>query len=701
MAIRFFFSGIVVRLALTRSPFPIGRVYGVDLLGAAAGCLGALLLLNMTDGPSAVLWIAFIGGVGGWFFAKSAVGGTPDPKPPLHVFMRYRTAILVILLVSAFANGLTYYGLQPLIVKENLEGGGSHIFREWNTFSRIAVYPTNTGSPGMWGPSPKFDGTRISVEQRLLNIDGDASAIAYRFSGNLDDVAFLKYDVTNLAYHLPGRKRVAVIGVGGGRDLLSAAVFGFRDITGIEINPIFVKLITSKPHFTDFTNLTRLQGMRFIVDEGRNWFARTEEHFDIIQMSLVDTWAATGAGAFSLSENALYTLEAWKLFLARLTPSGVYTVSRWYDSANPTETARLLSLAVAALAEIGVREPDRHVFLASSGHIATLIVARQPLSAVDLNALNDGVARYDYRFLVSPTADTESEVLRTIAATRRKADLEEYASRQLIDISPPTDNRPFFFNQISSPFKAFNLFRVGVRSSGVLRGNHLATVTLYVLFLISLGFVVLTIVLPLRGALRDVSRGLIAVGTCYFMLIGAGFMMLEIGLIQRMSVFLGHPIYSLSIVLFAIILTTGAGSLLSDNLKLDTQSRFAFWALSTGGYIVVLSHWLSAVLLAFDSSGLIARAAICIGSIAPAGVLMGFGFPTGMRLVSGVSGKPTPWFWGINGAVGVLASVAAVATSIALGISGTLVVAACCYFVLTLPAFALVSLYEKQAARLP
>jgi spermidine synthase len=134
-----------------------------------------------------------------------------------------------------------------------------------------------------------------------------------------------------------------VIGIGGGRDMLSAAVFGLKDITGVEINPILVKLLTDKPLFADFTNLRSLNGLRFVIDEGRSWMARTQQGFDIIQMSLIDTWAATGAGAFSLSENGLYTVEAWRIFLSRLTPKGVFTVSLGTMPRSPPKRVECLA----------------------------------------------------------------------------------------------------------------------------------------------------------------------------------------------------------------------------------------------------------------------------------------------------------------------------------------------------------------------
>ena len=145
-----------------------------------------------------------------------------------------------------------------------------------------------------------------------MTIDGGAASPMYRFDGALSKLEFLKYDITNLAYSIRRNGRAVVIGVGGGRDLLSAVYFGFRDVTGVELNPIFIDLLTRG--LRNYNRLASLPGVRLIVDEGRSWFARSNEHFDVIQMSMVDTWAATGAGAFSLSENGLYTVEGWRIF---------------------------------------------------------------------------------------------------------------------------------------------------------------------------------------------------------------------------------------------------------------------------------------------------------------------------------------------------------------------------------------------------
>jgi hypothetical protein len=698
LAVPFFFSGVVVSLALTRSPFPIGRVYGWDLLGAASGCLGVLVLLNATDGPSVVLMIAAMTAVGAICFARSGVGVTPVPLPPGARLLGRRGTIALVLGVAALLNAQTSHGVQPLVVKGKFETGDSYLYRKWNTFSRVVVMPGFAWYPDLWGPSPLYGESpaRIRVQQRWLNIDGDAGTVATRFNGDLAPLEFLKYDVTTLAYHLPDRPRAAVVGVGGGRDILSAAVFGSRDITAVELNPTFVRLLTSEPGFADFTRLDRIQGLRLFVDEGRSWFARTDERFDTIQMSLIDTWAATGAGAYSLSENGLYTVEAWKTFLGRLTDRGVYTVSRWFNARDPNETGRMLSLAVAALLDMGVTAPDRHIFMAASDAIATIVVARQPFSEADLASLHAATARYEYQELVVPGSEPSYPTLKAIASAPSRDALEAATSTGNFDLTPATDDRPFFFNQLPLT-KPLGLLAFARRpaANGIRTGNLDATFTLVILFVVSLALVLAAIIVPLRHATRDVGRELVVAGTWYFLLIGVGFMMVEIGILQRMSVFLGHPVYSLSVSLFALILTTGAGSVLSDTWVINTRPRLLAWATATALYVFSLRYWLPPALLSFESASLPVRAAVCVAVIAPAGVLMGFAFPTGMRLVLARDSRPAPWFWGINGAAGVLASVTAVATSIALGISATLLAGAACYLLLIPAAFALL---EPSAA---
>jgi hypothetical protein len=695
-AVPFFFSGVAISLALTRSPFPIGRVYGADLAGAAVGCLLALLLLNLVDGPTALIWIAALAMVAASCFRSAAIGGAPaTPLPAARQLLRLKT-ILAVLVLAALANGAGPLGMRPLVVKGKVEGGEmTPLYAKWNTFSRIAVFDLGRSITHLWGPSPLFKPETSLIEQRLMNIDGNAATVSYGLHGDVARAAFLKDDVTNIAHFLPGHERAAVIGIGAGRDMLSARVFGVPDITGIELNPILAHLLADIPQFAAYSGIAALPGMHIHIDEARSWFARSTDHYDIIQMTLIDTWAATSAGAFTLSENGLYTVEAWQSFIDHLNPQGVFTVSRWYAPDNVNEAGRMISLATATLLRLGAADPSRHIFVASSGRVATLVLSRSPFRAEDVALLQRIAREKQYKVLLSPGGDPASPVLGRIAASTSLAELAAYTATLDLDLSPPTDERPFFFNTLPllSPWRAFTLARHSEFASAV-GGNIWATLTLLFLFLLSMLVVVRTIVYPLAPAISDVGRRLAIGGSAYFCLIGAGFMMAEIGLVQRMSVFLGHPVYALSIVLFSLILSTGIGSLISDRFPLATRPQFTAWGLTTAAYLFSIPFWLPDVLHASESGQLLLRASVCIAAIAPVGVLMGYGFPTGMRLVTAVDRTPAPWFWGINGACGVLASSLAVATSLALGISATMIASALCYALLV-PAGLLITLDSR------
>ena len=185
-------------------------------------------------------------------------------------------------------------------------------------------------------------------------------------------------------------------------------------------------------------------------------------------------------------------------------------------------------------------------------------------------------------------------------------------------------------------------------------------------------------------------------GSAYFALIGLGFMFIEIGIIQRVSVFLGHPVYGLAIGLFGMISSTGIGSLVSERLRLDTPGKILVWAALLVFFVLMLTFWFPALVRVAESSALIPRALVALAAIVPAGILLGFGFPTGMRLVSAVDSTPTPWFWAVNGACGVLAASVAVGVSIAFSISGSLWTGATCYLMLAPVALGLIALSRRS-----
>ena len=445
--------------------------------------------------------------------------------------------------------------------------------------------------------------------------------------------------------------------------------------------------------------------MRFVVDDGRSWFARTSEKFDLIEMSMVDTWAATGAGAFSLSENGLYTVEGWKAFLSALTPNGLFSVSRWHSPRSTVELGRVVSLAVAALMELGVERPSDHIFIAGIGNLATAIVSRAPFARSDLQILQEAADKLRFTVLASPDRPATDPVILDMLTAQNLQDLNARAARHFLDVSPPTDAGRSSSISFDLPIRATssspcaNGERAETFDSGSgWSGNLIAVGTLFLVILLSAFVVVYVVVLPTRSAVRQVDRQLALVGSGYFLLIGLGFMFAEIGLIQRISVFLGHPVYALSIGLFSIILSTGLGSLLSERLTPTRTGHFVFWLGLLAAYLLLLPLWLPDLLhSSLAAATLPWRALASVAVIFPAGLLMGFGFPTGMRLVTRLDARLTPWLWGVNGASGVLAAGIAVACSIGFSIDVTIRVGGVCYAVLLL--FALLLLRMPQEKR--
>ena len=697
MAIPYIFSGVVVSLALTRSPFPAGQVYGVDLVGAALGCVAVIGLLNVLPAPTAVVLAGAISAVAALAFSYSA--GVEHlrllNKAP---WWRHPGKFMLLLFALVYFNAMSGIDFRPIVVKGLFEPSnteGVHV--RWNTYSRVEWFSPSVRFPQMWAPSPNMP-TDTRVPTAALNIDGSAGTSIFHYDGTRDSIAFLKYDLVGLAYRLPGIHKSAVIGVGGGRDILTAHLFGVTDITGVELNPIFVDLHTRDPFYSKFSNLTALPNLKLHVDDARSWFAATHEKFDLVQMSMVDTWAATGAGALSLSENGLYTLEGWRAFLNTINSNGFFTVSRWYAGGDVNETGRMIGLASAALLDSGVKDPRSHLFVATNSNLATLVLSKAPFNPEQLRLLHDAVRDGGFTELLSPDTTPQSPLLLQIVESHDPVSLNRVLDSTYLNLTAPTDQRPFFFYQLRL-FNIPDLLAV-VRHSGmggVASGNLAASLVLMMILGISVVAVTATILVPLRSAARECTRSLAFAGSLYFFLIGMGFMLAEIALLQFFGVYLGHPIYSLGVCLFSLILASGLGSLTSDRLRLDARGRLLAWAVMVVVYLVVMQLVLPSIFQATTAQERPVRIAISLAAIMPLGFLFGFGFPTGMRLVGAIDSQPTPWFWGVNGATGVLASVLAVITSLSFGINVTMLLSAACYLLLIPTSFALLALRHRVA----
>ena len=675
-ALPFYFAGVVISVMLTKSELPIGRLYASDLIGASLGCVCVLVGLRAVDAPSLILLCGGLAGLAAALIAR-------------HSGSRGMTVVsvltCVLLLAGGWMNSLTARGIRPVIVKgHRVEPAFKYLVERWNSFSRIAVYPLTQAPPQYWGGSAKAP--QEPIPQYFMNIDGEAATCVRAFASRAD-IEHLRYDATSVGYYLGRRGRACVIGVGGGRDIQSALLFDQEHVTAVELNPIFVELLQGR--FRTFAGIADHPRVTLVTDEARSYLSRSREKFATMQMSLIDTWAATGAGAFSLSENSLYTVEAWRVFLDHLADNGVFMVSRWHSGDDVSEIGRLLSLAVASLFDLGVRDPREHLALVSSGAIATLLVSRPAFSADDLDHLGAAVRELGFQIVAQPGQQPADDMLRRILNSASRAELDATTATATMNFTPPTDESPYFFNML----RLRNLGIAMGRQTGVYKGNSTATLTLLALLVVLATLAAATVVLPLLfrqlrnpGAKR-LSPGFWP-GAAYFILIGAGFMLAEIALIQRLTVFLSHPIYALSVLLFTLIASTGVGSLASDRLPLTRRPWRYVFPLATAGLIVGLRFLMSAVLPALATESIPLRVVVSVALLFPLGLFLGLFFPTGMRLARERGEESTAWYWALNGVFGVLCSAVAVLVSIYAGISMNFYASAVCY-ALIVPTLAL------------
>jgi SAM-dependent methyltransferase len=674
LAVPFVLSGVVVAIALTRVGGQVGVLYGWDLVGAAAGALAVVPLLEWLDLTSVMLLAGAAAALGTVCFARFSAGAGAGR-------FRRRAAVLAAALVVAagFNAGagaavrVRYSKGRPLPLANVVSRA------DWNSHSFVVVQRPASGTPVYWGPGAQASQEPVALAWMV--IDGEAATAMTEWRGDRAALAWAQHDVTSLPHHLR-QGRAAIIGVGGGRDVLSALWAGHWRIVGIEINGVLVDLL-ARSH-RGFAGVADDPAVELVHDEARSYLRRSDERFDVIQMSLIDTWAATGAGAFTLSENGLYTREAWQVFLDSLTPDGIFSVSRWFNPSDLSETNRLLALGVAALLDRGVADPRSQIVLFARGPIATLLVSASPFTSADRIAL-DALARAEaFEPLVSPWHAGAIARLERIAASGSPEALSRATADGLYDFSPPTDQRPYFFNILKPGLG----MAAHVPERGIAWGNLSATMTLAALCVVATLLVFGIIVWPLAAAGRpDMPAGTFAASLMYFAFIGSGYMFVQIPFLQRFSVLLGHPTYTFAIVLFSMILFTGLGSFLSERLSVESGASGRLWLLP-----VLIGLALMAVVFAIEPAarvasgfGLPGRTLVVLAFTAPLSLLLGCCFPIGMRLVGRLSDTAAAWLWGVNGACGVLASVFAVAVSMWVGIDTNLMLAAALYVALLVP----------------
>jgi len=676
--IPFVFSGICISLLLTRFGPNVNKLYAADLIGAALGCILVVQAIDISGGPTAVFVTAFFTSVGSLFFALDG----SDKKLLKWVYL-YASFLLVFSVVHTYlvAND------EALLRLRWIRGDWTEkpLYEKWNSFSRVSIDGDSTKLDTVfgWGLSNTYDRSK-KVRQLMLNIDAHSTTVLSKFDGDLSKLKHLEYDMANITNFIRKNGDVMIIGSGAGRDVLSSLYFGQKSILGIEINKDMISAINN--NFGGFTgHLDKYPNVKFVGDEARSYIQRLHDKFDIIQVSVIDNWSATSSGAFVLTENALYTVETWKLLFDRLKPDGIITVTRFYRK-KPAEHYRLMAICDQVLQENGITNPRDHLLLLKceqeermreGSATGTLLMSKEPFTKQDLATIDSVCKVMQFQEVLTPTSAADT-VFVSIASTGEKQ--KEFIKNFPIDISAPTDNIPFYFHQL----RFQDLPRRSLWTDWDMDFNVKALFILVTVFVTMIILTIACILLPLKLTSKKIDlKGSFPLFV-FFAFIGLGFMLIELSQIQRLNIFLGHPTYSIAASLFSLLLSSGIGSYFAGRFGMK-QALLRFGLLLL--VLVLFGVLTPYIIIAFREESTPLRVLIAAVTLFPLGLFMGMAFPTGMKIALEKAPLIAPWLWGINGVTSVCATVISVIIAMTWGISSSYWTGFGCYVLASLALF--------------
>jgi hypothetical protein len=679
----FFVGGMALSLAMTRYAPHIHRLYFWDLVGAGAGCLLVIPSLNLLGGPSALLLSAFVAGGAAVVFSQSSLRSGRN-----RLFLISAATLFMVLIVGSLNPSLHWLDIRfakGIDLKQKKPE-----YNRWNSFSMVSVF--GDYKFGGWGLSPLY---RASIpDQKTLIIDMNALTPIIRFDGSLSKVNQVFFDLSALVYRIRREpEQVCIIGAGGGKDVLAALVAKAKHVTAVEINPLIVEEVMKQKYRAFSGGLYTRKDVSVFVEDGRSFIRGTNQRFDVILLSMVDTSAATAAGAYALTENGLYTSDAFRDYLSRLKPGGILSVST-VSLLRLSSGARLAALAREALLSMG-SDPSRSVLIAQSewgqvhrGILHDVLIKPGGFTESEIEAFQRAVTVLYFipGFIPNYTysmRNLEQYWIKQILTVRDQAALAREMKSWPLDVSSVDDDRPFVAYQ--NRFRYFLSALFAGTGNNHLFGNGLiilAKVALVAVLMVGL-FLIGPAILASRE-LRE-GKGWVVWDLAYVSCLGTGFMFLEISLIQRLMLYLGNPTYALTVVLFVLLVFGGIGSRLFAQRAARHKSRLLFVVLLV---LIAYALFLRAMLIPIFDQTLswapVGRAALAALIMVPMGFLLGVPFPTGLSVVAQRAGTRIPWLWSVNSATSVLGSVLATITSLHAGISVTLVLGVSLYGCATL-----------------
>ena len=637
-ALPFLAGGIVIALAIKTWVTGVGRIYAFDLAGAGIGALAIVPLLWLVDAPTLIVGLGAVGALAALLFAGTAV-------PERRLAIAVAAAGVVLVALSAATDLYRLPGpFDPI---------RDPVGERWTPISRVVAYP----------PGENGGDAIVSYDQDVAPVPGHTPGTP------LPDWRSLGLGPQSIGYELAGPGRALVIGGGGGRDVYNALSSGQRRVDVIELNREIRDMVDGE--LARFSGRPfELPGVSVEIGDGRSTLAARDTRYDQVHIGFTNTLTAGSGQAYALSENNLYTVEAFEEYLDHLRPRGLLSVSRLYRFAGD-EVLRATVLALRALREHGVADPRRHVVVmlgrdTLAAFFGTVLVRLEPFTESELARIQTLAAERTRGVVFAPDGPYRRE-WRALAAA---ASPERFCADYPVDVCAPTDNRPFFLNPV----------RLGDLGEPLPPNSPFISRTPFLVLLVALGILaaLCTVAFLLPLALDRRTDRPPASALAYFAAIGLGFLVFEVVLIQRFVLFLGFPTYALSVVLFALLVFTGIGSLLSERLR-DRRSGLVAALAAVTALVAISAFALQPLLHALIDLPFAARVVLAVAILAPSGLLLGVAMPIGLTRLASLHPSGVAWAWGINGVTSVLGSVLAIFVAINWGFTVATLLAAACY----------------------
>jgi len=668
----FFCAGLTISSIFRSIPREATRIYFWDLTGAGMGCLAIVAAINIFGAPGVVAVSASLFLLAAAFFF--------DRGFALRRILIVVAALAWIPIGSNVERALDFKASKEKWI--STMPNKKITFSKWSPIFRVDAYDII---------SDDFEGTELfgirkedlepGTKAAFIAHDGDACAMMVKSDRDLSAFAAFEKSILKPPYLITENSDVLIIGPGGGVDVGMAVRNKANSVLAVELDPITIDLVANS--YADFVgHLYEQPGVKVVADEGRSFLRRSEDKFDLVQLTGMDTLAAANSGAYVLAENYLYTVEAYNDFMDRLNADGILCLvilDLHYKKAFPRHAVRQVALSVAALRKRGIDNPGRHiaVIASSQGDPAlpwvSILSKMTPFTRLEVGKLAEFADQlsFDCWHLPGKTPDN----LCAYIATWPEEDRREFFESAPLKLTAPTDNMPFFFHFYKWRSLPGSLEEIDT-------GHSLATgqLILLLILILSVVFSAALIIYPL-ARFQKVGLGSRSKWNyiIYFTALGLGFIFLEISYIQKFILFLGYPTYSLSVILFSLLTFSGIGSYLSGRLPLSPRKvilvAVGLLSIVALGYIFVLplvfNHFLAASRQV--------RIMVSLIFLFPLGLLLGMFFPMGIRIIAAENKRFIPWAWGVNGFASVIGTVLAIILAMSYGFNVITVLAVAIY----------------------